>query len=44
MCNAAKRFLMALKESDLDRDGEISIEEFKKAFVEVCVVISYTYI
>ena len=30
--------MKALKEADLDRDGEISVKEFKEAFVEACAL------
>jgi hypothetical protein len=35
-CEAAKRCLVILREADLDKDCEISLEEFRKIFVEVC--------
>lgn len=36
---AGKRLLAALKDADLNRDGTISLEEFRKTFVQVCVVL-----
>ena len=35
MMDAGSRFLQALSEADLDRDGKISLLEFRAAFVEV---------
>ncbi|ELT93006.1 hypothetical protein CAPTEDRAFT_220516 [Capitella teleta] len=32
--DAGNRFLLGLREADLDRDGEISIQEFRDAFVD----------